>query len=69
VEKNLMPFGALKHEIPFARHVTPPKCGKEPNALRGIETRGAAGLPQPAAECGKEPNALRGIETPQDGIR
>jgi len=66
VEKNLMPFGALKHSIGYClindrRGAV--ESGKEPNALRGIETSMPLRhqMPVPWGR-GKEPNALRGIE-------
>jgi len=63
-----MPFGALKlnAEDFHEEHLCQLQAfrGKEPNALRGIETQlSGFGACPPSTHCGKEPNALRGIET------
>jgi len=60
-----MPFGALKRsDWPlFLAGRDQVLGGKEPNALRGIETHQSAGANVAADTAGgKEPNALRGIE-------
>jgi len=59
-----MPFGALKPVASSGQSGKSDPCsGKEPNALRGIETRNVVGHSHCPGRGGKEPNALRGIET------